>query len=94
VRCGIVLHVSLTYLRVLGVLSVLIGYSLVWAVRIHGIFAFCLCALPAAFVVASVMVRVAPHVVAPVFVLRHADYITALRLTDGSEEDSNADDRR
>ncbi len=82
-RCGARLFVSGPYVRIIGVLSVLVGWLLVWTLGIRGFFFVCLFALLAPFPVIFVMVRVAPHVLRPVFVFLKPGTLTTLRLGNG-----------
>jgi len=61
-QCGSALHVSGAYGRALVLLSLVIGFFLVWIVGVRDMVHFCLFWLPTAFLVLTVVVRVAPFV--------------------------------
>jgi len=90
VRCCTVLHVSPTYGRALVLLSALVGFVLTWGVGVRDVVRLSLFGLPLAFLVGTVMIRVAPHLVAPVFVPRD-EAITTLGLSSETEEGSDRD---
>jgi hypothetical protein len=95
-HCGAALRVSLFYLRVLGVFSVLAGYVLAWEIGIHGPRAcfgipwgFYLLWMPIGFLVLMLLVRIAPFLVKPTLVPRSPFdvYLTSLNLSPGSNDD-------
>lgn len=63
-RCQTPLYVSVSYSRVLVLLSQLISFALLWAVGI-GYFWLLLLVLPLGFFILSVVVRVAPFIAHP-----------------------------
>lgn len=63
-RCQIPLHVSVTYSRVLVLLSGLISFVLLWALGIRNFWLFLLF-LPLGFPILTVVVRIAPFVMRP-----------------------------
>ncbi len=87
-HCGAPLFVPVAYSRALVALSGVTSCILAWLLGFRGILSFWLFALPALFPVASVMVRLAPHLVTPAFAPRRPPYITTLGLVDGPHERS------
>jgi hypothetical protein len=88
-HCGVVLKVSLLYLRSLGVLSVLLGYALAWeASRIFPPFylfgiptLFLVLWVPIGYLSLIVLVRVVPFLVRPKLVIEWPSEFTTLGLT-------------
>jgi hypothetical protein len=96
-HCGTALRVSLLYTRVLGLISVLLGYALSWELTIPNLryffsgipWAFYLLWMPIGFLVLVLLVRIAPFVVKPALVLRPPFdvYLTSLNLSSGPNHD-------
>ena len=89
-QCGVRLLASANYLRILFIAAIAIGFALAWEARIRGVGLF-LWGLLAAFLVSIVLVRIAPYIVGPRFVLNDPEYVTTLSLTDKSKEYSARD---
>jgi hypothetical protein len=66
IQCEVPLHVSATYSRVAVLLSAVISLALLWELGIRDIRLF-LFYLPLGFLILTVIARVAPFVVPPVF---------------------------
>jgi hypothetical protein len=91
-KCGSTMVISLTYGRVLMLLSFLTAEILLWIVNIRQLFyptlgvifgflaSFSL-GYPLAFVILTVLVRTAPRVVAPKLVSRNWGSVTTLDLS-------------
>ena len=96
-RCGAGLFVSVGYGRTLMVVSLIIGFSLVWVVPISrwlipvlgpllGFTAVLASGFPLAFAVLFFMLRLVPLLLPPPLVLKRDDAITSLGLS--SEPDN------
>ena len=95
-HCGAPLRVSTLYGRTLGLIGVLLGYSLAWklgngnmVVFFWGVtWRFLLLCLPLSFLVLSFLVRIAPYLVKPTLVLRRTfeSHLTTLNLSSGPEK--------
>jgi len=83
--CGIRLQVSPAYTRALLLISCVIGILLVWLAGVRGVVHFCLFWTPTAFVVLSVVVRIAPHLLRPILIRRQQSHVTTLGLGNGEE---------
>ena len=66
-------------------LSIVIGCLLVWIAGVRDMVRFWLFSLPTAFLVLTVMVRVAPFLLPPILVARNPGHVTTLGLGDGEE---------
>ncbi len=100
-HCGAALKAAPIYLRILVLLSVLIGYVLAWGIGIYGPRAcfgvpwgFYLFWMPIGFLVLSLLVRVAPYVVCPPLVLRHPfdSHLTTMHLSSDPKDDHPPDE--
>jgi hypothetical protein len=96
-HCGAKLKVSPLYGRLVVLLGVLLGYTLAWEVGIHGPRAcfgipwgFYLLCLPFAFLVLTLVCRIAPFLVRPTLVPRRPfeSHLTTLNLTPDPKDDS------
>lgn len=96
-QCGAKLLVSETYTRVLGIISIVLGFGLPWVVHVPkllisalgplaGFVAVLALGFPLAFLVLFLMVRVVPRLISPPLVLRHNDSVTTLNLTVADDE--------
>jgi predicted RNA-binding Zn-ribbon protein involved in translation (DUF1610 family) len=89
-KCGARLYVSVAYLRSLFVGSAVIGIALAAStVGIQNVPRPFIFGIPLGFMVLMVLVRVAPYLRMPLFLLRDPDYptsITTLDLMNGSEQ--------
>jgi len=93
-HCGVALGVSTLYSRLLVVLSISLAVALVWGVAIHGVPSCLICiatglllGIPVAFLVLTLLVRIAPFLVKPTLVLRQRYQVTSLNLTPGPKDD-------
>ena len=91
-KCGSTIVISLTYIRVLMLLSILAAEVLLWILNIRQLFyptlgvifgflASIWLGYPLAFVILTVLARTAPHVVAPKLVSRNWGSFTTLGLS-------------
>ncbi len=108
VRCGTcntMLLVSQTYLRMLGLLSFLIAWALLWVLNVRSMFypflgvlfgflASLWLGFPVAFLVLTVLVQTVPRVVSPKLVLRHWGAITTLDLRTQEDDATTPDVNR
>jgi hypothetical protein len=96
-QCGAKLLISETYSRMLVVISIVLGFGLLWVAHLLKLLISALGPLagfvtalalgfPPAFAVLFLMVRVVPRLISPPLVLRHNDPITVLNLTVEQEE--------
>jgi uncharacterized protein (DUF983 family) len=84
-QCGSELRMSEIYARVLGVVSMVLGVSLLWAIHVRDL-TLSFWAVPMWFVVLSVLVRIAPHVIPPRLELHDSGRFATLDLQDGPKE--------
>src|SRR2546428_2715200 len=104
-ECGATMLVSLTYLRVLMLLSFLAAEIVLWITNIRQLFyptlgvpfgflASVSLGFPVAFLILTVLVRTAPRVVEPTLVPRDLDSLTTLGLsTDRDVTPNNSKER-
>jgi hypothetical protein len=94
-HCGVALKVSLSYLRTLVGLSVLLGYTLAWEASrvfppsyLFGIpTLFLVLWMPIGYLCLIVLVRVVPFLAKPKLVLEWPSEFTSLNLTSRSKDD-------
>jgi hypothetical protein len=78
-QCGVLLYVSVTYLRTLFVLSFISGLTLVGlAIGIRNPVRLFVFGIPLGFLALTVIVRIAPHVRLPVFLLSDPEDFTSV----------------
>ena len=91
-ECGATMLISISYVRVLMLLSILAAEALVWILNVRQLFyptlgvifgflASIWLGYPLAFVILTVLVRTAPRVVEPKLVRRHWGSVTTLDLS-------------
>ena len=95
-HCGATLKVSPLYTRLVVMLGVLLGYALAWEVGIHGPrscfgipWGFYLLCLPFAFLVLTIVCRIAPFLVRPTLVPRQLfdSHLTTLNISPDPKDD-------
>jgi hypothetical protein len=80
------LQVPNAYQRALVLVSIGIGFFFVWISGVREMARFCLFLIPTAFVVLTVLVRVAPLVLPPVLVAHQSGHVTTLGLGDTKDD--------
>jgi uncharacterized protein (DUF983 family) len=84
-HCGSELRIAETYARVLSVVSMVLGVCLLWAIHVRDLSIF-FWAVPMWFAILVVMVRIAPHVIAPRLELNDSGPFTTLDLQHDSKK--------
>jgi len=93
-HCCADLRVSALYTRVIVIFSLILASVVAWEIARIGPtscfvgipWAFYVLWLPVAFLMLTVIVRIAPHMVTPTLVLRRRDEFPTLNLTSGGDE--------
>jgi len=96
-RCGAALFVSETYGRMLMVISLVLGFSLLWVLHLErwlipalgglaGFTAVLASGFPLAFTILFFTLRLVPRLIPPPLVLRRNGTITSLNLTAQRDE--------
>ena len=84
-QCQTALHISATYCRTLWFLSVAIAFALLWVSGKRDTLRVSLFLLPTAFLILTIVVRIAPFLVAPALIAGEAPgNITTLGLASAS----------
>jgi predicted RNA-binding Zn-ribbon protein involved in translation (DUF1610 family) len=101
-HCGAELKVSPQYTRVLGIVSVLVGYVLAWKIGTYGPRAcggipwgFYLLWIPIGFVFLSILIRTVPFLIRPTLVLRRPfeSHLTTMNLSSDPKDDHPPDEK-
>ena len=102
-HCGAALKVSPLFMRILGLISVLVGYVLAWRIGSFGPqicfgipLGFYLLWIPIGFLMLMFLVRIIPFLVSPTLVLRKPfeSHLTSLDLSHGPRDDTNIENLR
>jgi hypothetical protein len=91
IRCRVPVHVSPMYSRVLVLLSAFASIVLLWELGVRDL-RLLLFYLPVGFLILTVMVRVAPFVVAPRLYVGEVSGTTRLHLSEESSTSSRDDE--